>query len=309
MREFRLLLPFLVIAAAATGASGPAKLTSPAPSSLYVQKSVLPDQSQPKEIWIGEFLSKDKTLSYGGYIVEIRHEHVQYAYPVMNGSSLREMSYAVLRHHGRVRMTFNDHIYFGMGNEVRCRTFSFLDHPVKEIIVSQDVFRGGTQWIVSLAPRPRIIFNGPEWGVGRESDDMRAIDLDGDRVYEITLPITDFYEFQDKLPISEIPLPKIVFKYDKRAGKYLPANSLFSNYLLRELSEPEVPNTAYPFQHLGYVLLKTLDLIYLGRQHEAWRFYNTAYKLDDKDELRRRITKTLARQPVYKFIYNSRKAT
>ena len=42
----------------------------------------------------------------------------------------------------------------------------------------------------------------------------------------------------------------------------------------------------------------------LGKEKEAWRFYDRYYKLEDKEEIRRRVIAILHRQPVYKFIYN-----
>lgn len=218
-----------------------------------------------------------------------------------------DVSYAVIKRKGRILSKFDDNIYFGMGNNTRFGLFSFLGGPTKQIVISQDIFRGGTQWVVSLSPRYRIILNGPNWGVGREGDDMGIIDLDHDGVYEITLPITDFYDFQDKLPIARIPLPEIIFKYDARAVKYVPANPLFESYELRGMSDLEGKERTDEFDQRAMVLETLLAFIYAGKQNQGWDSYNRSYKLSDKEEIRRRVKAILNRQPVYKFIYNQRR--
>ncbi|HVS81602.1 MAG TPA: hypothetical protein VHE60_07690 [Pyrinomonadaceae bacterium] len=215
-----------------------------------------------------------------------------------------DVTYAVLKRKGIVLAKFDDNIYFGMGNDTRFGLFSFLDGPTKQLVISQDIFRGGTQWIISLSPQPRIIFDGPDWAVGREGDDMRTIDLDHDGVFEISVPITDFYDFQDKLPIARIPLPEIIFKYDARAMKYVPANPFFESYALHGISDLEVEKSTDEFDQRAMALENLLAFIYVGKQNQAWDFYNRSYNLSDKEEIRRRVKAILIRQPVYKFIYN-----
>ena len=269
----------------------------------------LSPQEQAKEILMGDVLSDDDTLSYSGYVVEKRHKKVRYDYPaeIRSQPSWIDVSYAVLKRQGNVLVTFDDGIYFGMGgNDTRFGLFSFLPSPTKELVVSQDVFRGGTQWVVNLSPQPRIIFDGPKWGVGREGDDLTIIDLDHDGVFEIVVPITDFYEFQDKLPMARIPLPGIIFKYDGAAMKYVPANPLFESYALHWISDLDVDTGPDEFDRRAIVLEKLLAFIYVGKQKQAWDFYDRSYKLSDKEEIRHRVKAILIKQPVYKFIYNPR---
>ena len=134
---------------------------------------------------------------------------------------------------------------------------------------------------------------------------MGIIDLDADGVYEITVPITDFYDLQDKMSMSQIPLPEIVFKYDPHKRKYLPANPVFSDYSLREagtIDEDVSGNDQFALR--AAVLDKLLAYTYVGKQKQAWDFYDKSYKLSDKEEIRHRVNAILIRQPVYKFIYN-----
>jgi hypothetical protein len=265
-------------------------------------------QEQAKEILTGDVLSDDDTLSYNGYVVEKRHKRVRYDYPaeIQSQPSWIDVSYVVLKRQGNVLVTFDDGIYFGMGNATRFGLFSFLPGPTEQLVVSQDLFRGGTQWVVNLSPRPQIIFDGPKWGVGREGDDMTIVDFDHDGVFEIIVPITDFYEFQDKLPIARIPLPEIIFKYDRRLMKYVPANPVFESYALRGIRDLDLGKTIDEFDQRAVVLEKLLAFIYVGKQKQAWNFYDRSYKFSDRKEIRHRIEAILAKQHVYKFIYNPR---
>ena len=52
-------------------------------------------------------------------------------------------------------------------------------------------------------------------------------------------------------------------------------------------------------------LIELLAYIYPGKGREPWDF-SIFYKLSDKEAVRRRIKAILARQHVYKFIYNTR---
>ncbi len=270
-----------------------------------------PKAVAPKEIWIGDVLSRDNRLSYRDYVLEKRQRKVRYDYPreARSPSLWIDVSFAVLKRRGKVIARFDDNIYFGMGNDTRFGLVSLLGSPAKQVVISQDISRGGTQWVVALSQRPRVIFDGPRWSVGREGDDVGIVDLDGDAVFEITVPITDFYELQDKLSMSQIPLPTIVFKYDPQRRKYLPANPVFSGDLIMDAGALDEDVTGSDeFALRAAVLDKMLTYIYVGKEKQAWDFYDRSYKLSDKEEIRHCVKAILNRQPVYKFIYNQRRS-
>jgi hypothetical protein len=283
-----------------------------ASDSINAPQSVWPQHERVKEgvkeISVSDVFSAHDSLTYKGYVVEKQHREVREAYP--QGTQLPpsriDVSFAVLKRKGGVVIKFDDNIYFGMGNNIRFGFFSFLGDQTKQLLVSQDVPRGGTQWLVNLEPHFRIIFDGSDWAVGREGDDMRIIDLDEDGEFEIILPITDFYDFQDKLPMAQIPLPSIVFKYDHRALKYVPANPRFQNYTLRGFSERKAKQPDDEFDQRANAIEELLAFIYAGKERQAWESYNMSYSLGDKQEIRLRVKAILSRQPVYKFIYNLR---
>jgi hypothetical protein len=160
-----------------------------------------------------------------------------------------------------------------------------------------------------LSPHFRIIFDGSKYSVGREGYDLAVKDLDRDGVYEVIAPITDFYDLHDTMSISDIPLPEIIFKFDPRKETYVPANSLFRDYVFQGLVEvPKVTESkALNFQHRSAVISNLLIHIYADDEKAGWDFFNRSYELDDKEEFRRRIKTILRKQPIYKLICNPRR--
>jgi hypothetical protein len=262
-------------------------------------------QSSECEVWIGGILTNQKRLSYAGYTIERRNKIARIDYPAEMGSgwSTVDVSYARVKRHGRAVATFDASLDSTMGVDTSFGLFPLLGGSKKQLIVSQDVSRGGTQWIASLSPRFHAIFDGPQWGVGREGNDMQIMDLDHDGVYEITVPITDFYDFQDNMSMSQIPLPEIIFKYERKSARYLPANHLFLEYALRNVAAQERAESSDESAARSPVLKVLLDYIYAGEEERGWLYFNRQYKLSDKDEIERRVKSILHAEPVYKFIY------
>jgi hypothetical protein len=263
-------------------------------------------QEQAKEISMGDILTNDNRLVYHGYVVEKRYKTVRYDYPqkMQSRPSWLDVSYAVIKRNDKLLATFDDEIYFGIGgNNTRFGLFSFLGEQMKQMLISQEIFRGGSQWIISLTPRYRIIFNGPAWAVGREGDDMGIIDLDNDGVYEITVPITVFYGFANLSPAGT-PLPTAIFQYDAKAEKYLPANLQFQDYVVKNIDEQKavIRPAADPMNHLSDIMSIALDYIFAGKEEEAWTFFEESYRLSDKKEIRAKIRDELRDHTIYRFI-------
>ena len=216
-----------------------------------------------------------------------------------------DVFYSQLKRRGRTVATFDANIYFGLGNVMQCGLFPLLEGGKKQLIVSQDIPRGGTQWIANLSPEFHLIFEGPKWRVGREGDDMRIVDLDHDGVYEILVPITSFYGFSEWIPTGRTPLPTAVFKYHPRIEKYLPANLLFEADLLSDIAarKEAISGAVDPITQPTEILPIVLDYIFAGKEQEAWTFFEESYKLSDKQELKARIQAVLKGHPVYRFIY------
>lgn len=256
-------------------------------------------------IQIGDVFIDGGELNYQGYVVEKRYKKVNVNAGVAKEPPLRvEISYAVVKRGGKILAQFDD-VYFGMGNSTNFGLFPFLGGDAKQLVVSQDIFRGGKQWIVSLSPRFRVIYDGNEFGAGREADDMGVVDLDGDGVYEITQPVTAFYGFSERIPTGRTPLPTVIFKYNTKAQKYLPANTQFKDYLLRDMDEAKkrISGPEDRSEHLADTLSIVLDYVYAGEEPAGWSFYDDAYNLPDKEEMKKKIKAELKDEAVYRFMY------
>lgn len=216
-----------------------------------------------------------------------------------------DIEYVVVKKGKRVLGTFDAGLVHPLGNSADFGLFPFLGGNSRQVFISEDLPRAGCQWIVSLRPRFRVIFDGCALGVGREGVDLNAIDLDGDGVYEVIAQITEFYELQDKLSMAAIPLPGIIFKYDSAKQQYLPANPSFRDRLFQDLAQvPEVDKNSTNERYLSVMLSNLLLYVYAGEQRQGWETFERDYKLEDKTEIRRRVKAILRNQPVYKFIYD-----
>lgn len=255
-----------------------------------------------------DFLIAENQWTHDGYTFEKRSRKASLdaGYGPKASPKWVDVNYVVVKKAGKVLGRFDADVYFGLGNSADFGLFPFLGSKTQELFISQDVPRGGCQWVVSLSPRFRIIFDGAKYMVGREGYDLSATDVDGDGVNEIAAPITDFYSFHDKLSMSQVPLPTIIFKYDSNKKEYLPANHLFQTYSLVEATERDELSSPDRTLTRATVLHRLLVYVYAGREKEAWEFYDRAYKFEDKSEIRRRVKSILRKQPVYKFIYNDR---
>lgn len=250
------------------------------------------------------FVDKD-SLSFNGYDVVKLKKKVKLEYPPEMKSKPEsvEVSYAVLKKKNKVLDTF-DGVYFGAGNATDFGLFPFLGKGTKQLAVSQTIPRGGRHWVIDLSSEARVIFDSKDYGVGRE--EFNVIDIDKDGVYEISLPLTNFYMFEN-MSMAETPLPEIIFKYDKDARKYFPANPMFQDYLLAGIeNEVKRLNPSNESNYLSNRLDIVLRYIYMGKEEVAWSFFDKEYKLPNKDEIKSKIKSTLKNENVYKYIYENR---
>lgn len=246
-------------------------------------------------------------MSVDGFTFEkrIRKER-NYHYEQRNDPrNLVDIEYVIAKKGKRVLGRFDAGIGHPLGNKVNFGLYPFLGRDSRQVFISTDVPRGGCQWVVSLTPRFRVIFDGQALNVGREGFDVSAEDLDDDDIDEIIAPITDFYQLQDKLSISAIPLPEVIFKFDPAKERYLPANPIFKNRVFERLEQ--VPNfddkDSFNFKHRAVVLSNLLIYVYTGEQAQGWKNFERDYQHEDKAELKRRVKAILRDQPVYNLIY------
>ena len=254
-----------------------------------------PQTTRGDRISFSDLLTEAESLRYNGYLIVTRYKKV-------DDEWLREeQGYAALVWHGKTIQSFDGRAYHAWGNITLFGLFSFLGTAEQQVAISQDIHRGGAQWIVDLSSEPSVIFDSVEWGTGRESDHCEVEDMDGDGIFEISLPITDFYALMDKMSMSEIPEPMITFKYDKGKKKYFPVNHVLPHP--NRIATPDLRNTSNELYIRSVVLDHLLDLVYQGEREEAWRYFDRTYNLDDKSEIEQRVKRILKDQPVYKYIY------
>lgn len=214
-----------------------------------------------------------------------------------------DVAYINVRNKHRLIKTFDADVYFGLGNSADFGYFPFIGDGHKQLFISQDVYRGGRQWVVRLSPKFKVLFDGQKLRVGREGPDLGVVDLDDDGTLEILAPVTTSYEFHDKMSMSQIPLPTIVFKYDPTAEKFLPANAQFKNYVYEDLEEVVDPDSTLNTDHKSSILNNLFIYTYAGEEKRGWDFFDHHYKPDDKEEIRKRVKAILRSQPVYSLIY------
>jgi hypothetical protein len=95
----------------------------------------------------------------------------------------------------------------------------------------------------------------------------------------------------------------VFFSYDKRAGRYLPANHRYRDYFLKniEADMSDLP-TAVGEQYLASRLNVLLRFLYTGKEKEGWAFFDKAYTLPDADKIKAIVKENLQNAPAYKFI-------
>lgn len=244
----------------------------------------------------GDLLTDREALQYNGYRIETKFKKTS------DEMTDRDQGYIVLSKRGNQILKIAAMLYQPSAQNIGFGLFSFLANRDQQVAISEDHGRGGRQWIMDVSDKPRLIFDGEQWRVGRESDDCEVRDVDGDGIFELSLPITDFYSFMDKMAVGNVPLPMITFKYDSEKRQYFPANHLLD---LDEPKPPEIPMEGKELYFRSRVLDHMLPLIYQGQRQQAWQYFNSKYNLDDKKEIESRVKAILRNQPVYKYIYKN----
>jgi hypothetical protein len=255
-------------------------------------RNLIPAREEPRQL---SDIFSDEDLSYRGYEVKRLTQKVR-----DETDREIEVSYAVLTKNKRRLLKFAG-LYFGAGNNTEFGVFDLLGQKSQQIIVSQTVPRGGRHWVVRVSPDVRVLFDSWDFDVGRE--EFYVIDIDKDGVYEIVLPVTAFYSMQDKMYIGEIPLPEIIFKYNAKARRYLPANARFADYALhgidRDLDQLRKDDSNYLSRRLDILL----RYIYAKQAPDGWATFVSAYQRPDRKEIMARIQSVLKDNATYKYLY------
>lgn len=249
-----------------------------------------------------DFYAKGNSISYNGYEVT----------RAFNES--RQVSWATIKKRGRVLVRFND----GGGPSINFTNFALfplLGGDTKQLIINQH--SGGAHcctsvWIYDLSgASPKQLFASDRYDVGYNP---AIVDIDRDGVYEFTQTVVAF-DYFDRMSHASSPFAQVAFKYDRSAGRYLPASRMYADFLLadtrkyteevkrlnRELSSTRAEDDAGDY--LGTVLQVVLQYIYAGREQEGWDFYDREYRLNDKAQMKLRVKGVLRKSAVYNSIY------
>jgi len=241
------------------------------------------------------------SISYNGYEIVRLHKTI---HDKATRSDI-PVSYAILKSGGRTIATFEG-VYFGLGNDTKFGFASLLGAETRQLLVSQTIPHNGRHWIVDLSSNAMTVFDSKEWVLGQE--DVCIHDFDGDGVHEISLAITSFWGF-GAMSMSESPMPCVVFKYDAKARKYMPDKAAFAGALsnidedFQRIDPEENPRGGSNGPYLATRLEVFLRYAYAGRENDAWSFFDEAYNLNDKEDVKRGIMRILDTEPVYRYVY------
>lgn len=258
---------------------------STAPLTIEKHVAALNEREEPRQL---DIFSDEDVIFYKGYELRRCFEIVS-----RERAPAIEVSCGLFMKNGQILFQF-DGLYFSEGNSTEFGLFNLLGKDSQQFIISQTVPRGGRHWVVDVSSGARVIFDSSEYSAGRE--EFYVIDLDKDDVLEISLPVTAFYEMQDKMYIGEIPLPELIFKYDAKARKYVRANHLFPDYTLHGIERDIERIRDNDDNYLSKRLDILLRYIFAGKSDEGWAFFNREYQRPDKDEIKTRIVGILKQE-------------
>src|SRR5262245_25436997 len=163
--------------------------------------------AQSEETLMSDIFTGEKSMSYNGFNIATIAKSPK--------GEPTDLSYAVIKKKGRAIARFGNLPEGGL-DVINFGLFPLLGSKRKQLIISQTVPRGGRHWIVELAADAKVLFDSGDYEVGRE--EVWAVDIEGDGVYEIELFVTSFYGDFDQLSVMNTPLPTVIFSYDRRAG-------------------------------------------------------------------------------------------
>ena len=256
---------------------------------------------QDKQIWFeGNYLETD-SLKLNGYL--IKKVKVKKYYEILNENI--DVIDTVITKNGKQIAKF-DGVLYPLGNQMDFALFSFFDQPNEQLVIVDSTNRYEEVWIVDLSKDFKILFNSSDYGI--VSGGLTRIDFDEDGIYEITLAnIDDIFGFATAFR----PSNSIIFQYDKKLRKFLPASHKLQEYTLDKIEEQIQKFKDDEKKEFSDVLEITFRYFYAGKDDEGWKFFDENFlpdkntytiKVEDKEQAREEIKKALNENPVYQFI-------
>lgn len=171
-------------------------------------------------------------------------------------------------------------------------------------------------WITDVSNgTPKDIFRSEDYGGFRNP--MEIFDGDGDGIYELVQFDSAFRYFMDDCG-SCSPEPRAVFRYNEKAGKYLPAKNIQQDFVKESLLKTEKwlaetnekltikndPGEAIDFNRT--LLAHIVDLIYSGNETKAWKMFDYYYAdYSEKEKISAEIKKRLRQSKFYQALKKS----
>ncbi|MDI3543360.1 MAG: hypothetical protein PWP57_965 [Candidatus Atribacteria bacterium] len=247
---------------------------------------------------LDKIFTNEKSLSYNGYLIE-----------KIPGPREEQWS-AVLKKNNEVIMRFENGY---LENMTIFGFYPFIANRDKQLVVEQ--FSGGahccwSDWIIELTQPISILYDSQKYPVGYG---MVIEDLDKDGNYEFIQELLTF-DYFDRIPHANSPLPAVVFAFNEAANQFVPANPRFSDYLLKDIEEniqycEEFTSQVNPDtyddsagEYLSSVLQVVIPYIYVNKEDEAWAFFEQRYLLQDKEEIRQKVIEQLNNCAVYQYL-------
>lgn len=296
------ILVALLAAALGLAGCGRASLASapPGPPPAPTPELSLPAPAvAPVELLSGTGAAHEgeEPLRYNGY--EVTRRTREEKLPSRYNSTIE---YATVSRHGRKVATLEGFKEAGSGAFVRFGLFPALGGETKQLVVEQTVHRGWLYWVADLSDDFSVVYFSGDYPVGHE---LHAADLDGDGRHELIQSLHTFWFFNSHLNNVNSPFISVVFKYDPKARKYLPANPEFRGYLLRDLEQEkarvkelkEKPGTPQG-DLLGAVLEVTLAYLYAGMEQEGWDYFEQ-YDAPDRAQMKADVMEALREDSFY----------
>jgi len=223
-------------------------------------------------------------------------------------SPVTDISDAVLSKNGKTIARFEG-IYYPLGNSMSFGLFSFLGTSEKQLLIVDETNRYDREWIISLSPKYEVLFDAADYHV--QGGYMRLIDIDKDGVYELFYGV--YIPLSFMFSRSSTPLQMVVFKFDAKTRRYLPATHIFTDYTLAGIDEKVQSFNNNRVNSLSALLKIFITYVYAGKEEEAWKFFDHeglnfstqetfSGKVEGKEQIIKHIKNALDDDPIYRFI-------
>lgn len=212
---------------------------------------------------------------------------------------------AILSKKGKTIAKFEG-IYYPLGNFMSFGLYPFLNNSEKQLLILEESNRYDRAWIINLSPKFEILFDSADFDVLYGY--LGAIDIDKDGVFELSAFGSTNLGFT--FSWNNETWTKVIFKYDSKSRKYLPASHIFSEYIFENIDEEIQKFREAENRSFSDFLQIFMGYIYAGKEDAAWKFFDESFSTDkltfgtdiNKANTKEKIISALNKDPIYKFI-------